>query len=83
MPPKPQLPPNFEDTVKDTGTLTNALIDRIAGVVGAAGALWMKDGFTRNDIAAVSENIGKNLKAQALDAWDVADADVNPGSAGK
>lgn len=78
----PQLPPNFKDTVQDTGTLTNALIDRLVQVVGNAGALWMDNGFVRADVAKVSDDIGVKLKEQALQAWDVADADVNPFSTG-
>ena len=83
MTPKPQLPPNFKDTVEDTGELTKALIDRISGVIGTAGALWMKDGFVRDDVKAVSKDVGDKLTEHALQAWDIADADVNPGSAGK
>jgi hypothetical protein len=77
-----QLPPNFRDTVVDTGVLLNALIDRAAQVVGKAGTLWMTDGFVRDDVRTVSEDIGDKLTAQALDAWDVAEKDVNPFTTG-
>jgi hypothetical protein len=75
---QPQLPPNFRDTVEDTGVLLNALIDRIAQVAGNAGTLWMTGGFVEDDVKAVSEDIGDKLTAQALEAWDVAEKDVNP-----
>jgi hypothetical protein len=75
---QPQLPPNFRDTVEDTGVLLNALFDRIAQVAGNAGKLWMTDGFGEDDVKTVSKDIGDKLTAQALEAWYVAEKDVNP-----
>ena len=74
---QPKLPPNFRDTVTDTATLMNKLIDRMAEVAGAAGQRWM-DGLVKADVTAIAEDLGDKLTAQAEDAWDVAEQDVNP-----
>jgi hypothetical protein len=77
MPPDPQFPPNFKDTIQDTRDLVDKLIDRAASVAGAAGNKWI-DGFTKQDVTDVAVDIGEKLKDQVLDAWDVAEKDVKP-----
>jgi hypothetical protein len=74
---KPQFPPNFKDTIQDTRDLVDKLIDRAAGVAGAAGKKWI-DGFTKSDVEDVAVDIGAKFKDQVLDAWDVAEKDVKP-----
>jgi hypothetical protein len=73
----PQFPPNFKDTIEDTRDLINDLIDRAASVAGAAANKWI-DGFTRDDVAAVSDDIGAKFKDQVLEAWDAAESEVVP-----
>jgi hypothetical protein len=75
MPPDPQFPPNFKDTIQDTRDLVDKLIDRAASVAGAAGKKWI-DGFTKQDVADVAVDVGEKFKGQVLDAWDVADKEV-------
>jgi hypothetical protein len=75
MPPDPQFPPNFKDTIQDTRDLVDKLIDRAASVAGAAGKKWI-DGFTKQDATDVAVDVGEKFKDQVLDAWDVADKEV-------
>jgi hypothetical protein len=77
MPPDPQFPSNFKDTIQDTRDLVDKLIDRAASVAGAAGNKWI-DGFTKQDVTDVAVDIGEKFKDQVLDAWDVAEKDVKP-----
>ena len=78
---KPQFPPNFKDTVEDTRDLVNKLIDRAAGAAGNAGNKWI-DGFTRDDVKSVTEDIGGKFTGQVLDAWDKAEENVKPANPG-
>lgn len=73
----PQFPPNFKDTIQDTRDLIIDLITRVASVTGAAGKKWI-DGFTRDDVAAVADDMGGQFKSQVLDAWDAAESEVEP-----
>jgi hypothetical protein len=73
----PQFPPNFKDTIEDTRDLIIDLIDRVASVTGAASKKWI-DGFTRDDVAAVADDMGAQFKGQVLDAWDAAESEVEP-----
>jgi hypothetical protein len=69
-----QLPGNFRDTVKDTATLANDLIDRVTSTWGHAAKRWM-DGMTREDIAATTAEIGKNLNEFAQTVYTTAEND--------
>lgn len=68
------LPGNFRDTVDDTKTLANDLIDRVTGIWGRAAKRWM-DGMTREDIAATTHEIGKNLNEFAQTVYTTAEND--------
>jgi len=78
---KPKLPPNFKDTVEDTRDLINSLITRVAGVAGDAGKRWL-DGFERDDVQAVSKEIGNQLDEYVLQVWEVAEKNVKPSKDG-
>ena len=68
------LPGNFRDTVHDTKTLANDLIDRVTSTWGHAAKRWM-DGMTREDIAATTHEIGKNLNEFAQTVYTTAEND--------
>jgi hypothetical protein len=68
------LPGNFRDTVRDGQTLANDLIDRVTTAWGHAAKRWM-DGMTREDIAATTQEIGKNLNEFAQTVYTTAEND--------
>jgi hypothetical protein len=78
---KPQLPPNFKDTVEDTRNLVNLFIGRLAGVAGNAGNKWI-DGFTKTDVSDVVDDLNAKFKSQVLDAWSTAEDNVKPPNSG-
>ena len=78
---KPQLPPNFKDTVEDTRDLVNRLVGRLALVAGNAGNKWI-DGFTKQDVSDVVDDLNAKVKDQVLDAWGTAEANVKPPNSG-
>ncbi len=71
------LPPNFADAVKEARDLLNNLIDRTRDVTGHAAKRWM-DGMTRDDVKEITEGIGTNLEAFALDVYQTAENNVKP-----
>jgi hypothetical protein len=69
-----ELPGNFRDTVRDTTTLANDLIDRVTGGWGRAVQRWM-DGMTREDVAATTKELGDNLNEFAQEVYTTAEND--------
>ena len=45
------------------------------------GNKWI-DGFTRDDVKSVTEDIGGKFTGQVLDAWDKAEENVKPPNPG-
>jgi hypothetical protein len=74
---EPKFPPNFRDSIEDTGKLVSDLIDRAAAVAGNAGRRWI-DGFEKADALAVADDIGAKLTEQVDDAWQMAQNNVIP-----
>lgn len=74
---EPAFPPNFRNSLEDTGTLVKSLLDRWAAVAGNAGQKWI-DGFQRTEAEAVATDIGEKFVDQVNQAWDIAEKNVKP-----